>query len=228
MIRKIVVKFVRRVLARRNRALVVTMTNLGRARYINVMQSEYTNEYVRLSQLDLAIHEIRQQKIAGEVAEVGVYKGDFASVLNQALPERKLYLFDTFEGFSSDQESADIHKYGLKHRRDFTDTSADFVMNRMSHPDNCVIRKGLFPATASGLEGCCFCFVSLDADLYEPILAGLDFFYPRMSPGGFIFVHDYNNNLFPGCKRAVLDFAETRGVTFIPITDIYGTAIFRR
>jgi O-methyltransferase len=96
----------------------------------------------------------------------------------------------------------------------------------MPHPDKCIIRKGLFPATAAGLEDCRFCFVSLDADLYEPILAGLEFFFNRMCRGGFIFVHDYNDDLYPGAKKAVLEFSERRGVPFIPVTDIYGTAIF--
>jgi len=148
--------------------------------------------------------------------------------LNQALPDRKLYLFDTFEGFASEQEQFDRQMHGLKHQRDFSDTSVDCVLSRMPHPDKCVVRKGLFPTTASGLEDCRFCFVSIDADLYEPIRAGLEFFFDRMFPGGFIFVHDYNNASFPGAKRAVLDFAETRGVAFIPVTDTYGTAIFRR
>lgn len=142
--------------------LIPTMMHLGRPRYINVMQSEYTNEYVRLSQLDLAIHEIKQHGIAGDVAEVGVYKGDFAAVLNQAIPERKLYLFDTFERFPSDQEFADTQQRGLNHKRDFTDTNVNIVLNRMTHPDMCIIRKGVFPETATGLEDCRFCFVSLD------------------------------------------------------------------
>ena len=36
-----------------------------------------------------------------------------------------------------------------------------------------------------------FAFVSLDTDLYKPTLAGLEFFWPRMSKGGFIFIHDF-------------------------------------
>ena len=226
--RRTLLKLVRTFLGRRNRALIPTMLHLGRPRYIDVMQSEYTNEYVRLSQLDLAIHEIRQLGIAGDVAEVGVYKGDFAAVLNEAFPERKLYLFDTFEGFPSNQELADVQRHGLNHKRDFSDTNADLVLRRMAHPDRCIIRKGIFPATAAGVEDSRFCFVSLDADLYEPIRQGLDFFFDRMLPGGFVFVHDYNDDMYPGPKQAVLEFAEKRGVPFVPVTDCFGTAIFRR
>jgi O-methyltransferase len=227
MLRKTVKNFVKSALAKRNQVVIPTMKDLGRKRYFDVLKTEYTNEYVRLSQLDLAIHELKSNNVLGDVAEVGVYRGTFASVLNQALPDRKLYLFDTFEGFSPEEEQFDRREFGMNAERDFTDTSADFVLKRMPHPDQCIVRKGLFPATAAGLEDCRFCFVSLDADLYEPILAGLEFFFDRLAPGGFIFVHDYNYAAFPGAKRAVLDFSKARGVPFVPVTDIYGTAIFR-
>lgn len=224
--KKALIKFVKAVLARRQRALISTMVNLGRPRCLDVLQSEYTNEYVRLSQLELVIHEIKHHDVPGDVAEVGVYKGSFAAVLNRTLPDRNLYLFDTFEGFNPEQERSDKLKHGLKFKRDFTDTTVDYVLGQMPHPNKCIVRKGLFPASAAGLEDCRFCFVSLDADLYEPTLAGLEFFFDRMHAGGFIFVHDYNNTAFPGAKQAVRDFAERRCVPFIPVTDAYGTAIF--
>jgi O-methyltransferase len=202
------------------------MQRLGRPRYLDVFRSEYTNDYVRLSQLDLAIHEIKFHDIPGDVAEVGVYKGAFARVLNEALPDRNLYLFDTFEGFDPDQKQSEKQNHGLKNDEDFRDTSVDYVLGQMPHPGRCIIRKGLFPATAVGLEDRRFSFVSLDPDLYEPTLAGLEYFFDRMSRGGFIFVHDYNNDSYPGVKKAVLEFSERRGVPFIPVTDFCGTAIF--
>lgn len=42
---------------------------------------------------------IYSNNISGCVAEVGVFQGEFASVINKNFPDRKLYLFDTFEGF---------------------------------------------------------------------------------------------------------------------------------
>lgn len=226
MIKRTLKKILKSSLAKRNKVIIQTMENLGRSRHLNVGEAHYTNEYVRLSQLDLAINEIKLHNVPGDIAEVGVYHGDFAAVLNRAMPDRTLYLFDTFEGFDSEQEQFDIQAFGMTHKRDFSDTSADFVLSRMVHPERCVIRKGLFPKTTTGLEHCRFCFVSLDPDLYEPIRDGLAFFYDRMSPGGFIFVHDYNNSAFPGAKQAVLEFAKKRNVAFVPITDAFGTAIF--
>lgn len=227
MIKQKLKRLVQSALAKQKKVLAPTMINLGRTRHVDVLQSEYTNEYIRLSQLDLAIHEIKRHNIPGDVAELGVYKGTFASVLNGVLPDRNLYLFDTFEGFDPKQADFDREEFGAKSQRDFTDTSVDFVLAQMPHPDKCIVRKGLFPATAVGLEDCSFCFVSLDADLYEPILAGLEFFFDRLSPGGFIFVHDYNYAGFPGANKAVTEFSAKRGVPFIPVTDSCGTAIFR-
>ncbi|MDR3334041.1 MAG: TylF/MycF family methyltransferase [Treponema sp.] len=56
-------------------------------------------DHVRHSSLRLITEEIRERNIEGAVAELGVFKGDFAKRLNIAFPDRKLYLFDTFDGF---------------------------------------------------------------------------------------------------------------------------------
>ncbi|HDO27370.1 MAG TPA: hypothetical protein ENH02_04560, partial [Bacteroidetes bacterium] len=39
-------------------------------------------------------------------------------------------------------------------------------------------------------------------------IAGLEFFYPRLAPGGIIIIHDYNPD-WPGIMKAVDDFAAT-------------------
>lgn len=40
------------------------------------------------------------KNVKGACAEAGVFAGDFAKYINQYFPTKKLYLFDTFEGFS--------------------------------------------------------------------------------------------------------------------------------
>jgi O-methyltransferase len=227
MIRRLAAKILRQQLAKRSRAIIPTMVGIGRRRRIDVHEAHYTNEYVRLSQLELAAEEIYSRKTPGNVAELGVYRGDFAQKMNEAFPDRKLFLFDTFEGFPADQEEVDINNHSLSFHRDFSDTSAKIVLNRMQYPEKCVVCKGLFPDTSQGLENEKFCFVSLDADLYMPTLEGLKFFYPRLSAGGFIFVHDYNYTPFAGAKAAVIDFADQFKAPYVPMSDAYGTAIFR-
>ena len=141
---------------------------------------------------------------------------------------KKLFLFDTFVGFSKEEQDYDKNELGLKYERDFTDTSVEEVMARMLNPQSCVVKKGLFPQTATDLNNEKFCFVSIDTDLYSPIKAGLEFFYERLSQGGFIFVHDYSNTAFPGAKQAVNEFWEEHGIPFNPVCDWMGSAIIRK
>ena len=59
----------------------------------------------------------------GYIAEVGVYKGGSAKLINKLLPEDRLYLFDTFDGMPEvDEEKDSFHKRG-----DFNDTSLQSV-----------------------------------------------------------------------------------------------------
>ena len=46
-------------------------------------------------------------------------------------------------------------------------------------------------------------FAFLDGDLYESIKDSLRLVGPRMSEGGVIMVHDYNNPALPGVGKAV-------------------------
>lgn len=220
-------KVVHRQLVNRQREIVTTMVGLARSRLIDVHQQVGSIEYVRLSSFEICAHEVVVGRVAGAMAEVGVYQGDFARMMNAALPDKTLYLFDTFAGFDPGQEDRDRSTLGLTHRRDFADTSVDLVLGRMPHRDRCVVRPGLFPASAEGLEET-FCLVSLDADLFEPIYEGLRYFYPRLAAGGYIFVHDYNNSTFPGSKHAVRQFSLETGVPFVPLTDMYGTAVLAK
>lgn len=184
-------------------------------------------DYVRHATLGLCAQQIRLRQVPGSLAEVGVYKGDFARRLNQLFPERPLYLFDTFTGFAAQDVATEKASGFSTGDQDFADTSVEKVLRRMPFPERCLVRQGFFPATAAGLEDT-FCLVSLDADLYDPILEGLRFFYPRLAPGGFIFVHDFNNDEYKGARQAVLDFCQQAGLGFTPLPDSGGTVVLSK
>lgn len=182
---------------------------------------KFTN-YIRIHNLELVAQEIKEKGLKGAIAEVGVYKGEFAKYLNIAFPEKKLYLFDTFEGFDSNDVSIENEKSFSAGDQDFSNTSINEVLSKMKFKNNCIIKQGYFPESLDGIEET-FSFVSLDADLYKPIKDGLIYFYPRLEKGGFIFIHDYNNDLYRGAKQAVREFAEEYGVSYTPLPDTWGT-----
>lgn len=184
-------------------------------------------DYIRLATLEMVAHEINTAALTGAVAELGVYKGKFARYINGYFPNRKLYLFDTFEGFHEKDVQSEIQQNFSAGNQDFSDTSVQAVLTIMPHPAQCVVRKGFFPDTAKGLEEQ-FVFVSLDADLYDPILEGLNYFYPRLQKGGYIFIHDYNNDLYKGARKAVDEFCDSNGLSAIPLPDSCGTAVLKK
>ncbi len=167
----------------------------------------------RLVFLRKCISLIKEREIEGDMAEVGVYKGDFCKYFNLYFPQRKLYLFDTFDGFDAKKDNVRLEDLNA-----FKDTSVDIVLNKMVNPKNCLVYKGYFPDSARDVDTK-FALVSLDCDLYEPIYAGLEFFYPKLSKGGYIFVHDFGSYHYTGVKKAVLDYCKKSGAVIFPLTD---------
>jgi O-methyltransferase len=187
----------------------------------------YNLDFVRYTTLELCCNEIKSNNVNGNVAELGVYKGEFAKRINQLFPDKKLYLFDTFEGFDQKDISTEKQSNFSSGEQDFSDTSVELVLGKMKYRNNCIVKKGFFPESAIGVDDK-FCFVSIDADLYEPILAGLRFFYPRLEPKGYIFVHDFNNDLYKGARKAMLEFCKENNIGYLPIPDSGGSAIITK
>ena len=177
---------------------------------------------VRYGSLILAFRQIREAGIDGAIAECGVWRGDLSKFIRDNLPDSRIYLFDTFEGFDNrDSDTAgDVR---------FSDTSVSSVLHRIVDTRNVVVRKGFFPDSAAGLEAEKFALVIIDFDKYEPTVAALDFFYKRVSSRGFIFVHDYSSPESNwACSRALNEFLADKPESPILLPDSWGTAVFRK
>lgn len=184
-------------------------------------------DYFRLSSLELISYEIKNKNLEGNVAELGVYKGKFAKYINQYFPDRTLYLFDTFEGFKTPDIEKEKQNNFSTGDQNFSDTSVEAVLSLMPNPGKCKAYKGFFPDTAKDVNDQ-FVFVSLDTDLYAPLYAGLQFFYPKLVQGGYIFVHDFNNDSYKGARKAVEDFCSEQRINFLPLPDSGGSAVIMK
>ena len=180
----------------------------------------------RKDMMILLLRTIIDKNISGDMAELGVYKGVTSKLIHYYIPERRLHLFDTFEGFTNrgsiaEQENTNTN-ISTKH---FADTTLESVKRFISpQNENVLFNKGYFPdSIPDDCKLVQFAFVHLDADLYEPIFEGLKFFYPRMAPNGIILVHDYN--AWPGARKAVDDFFNNSGVLPIPMPDKSGSVV---
>ena len=136
----------------------------------------------RRAMLERCAREICHRRVMGNCAEAGVFRGEFAKHINFWLPDRILYLADTFEGFLQEDLYVEQSRQYSDANQDWSKTSVGEVLRKMPFPERCIIKKGKFPDSMKDVEDK-FAFVNLDMDLYQPILAGLEYFYPRLRAG---------------------------------------------
>jgi O-methyltransferase len=167
---------------------------------------------------------LTKEKVEGSIAELGVYRGQTAALLHALFPGRKVHLFDTFRGFRADdlrQETGEASTYTTAN---FADTSVQFVRNKLGNSPLLMFHEGNFAETRENTDKETFALVSLDADLEKPTSEGLEWFYPRLAPGGVMLVHDYNPK-WPGLMRAVDNFVSQIPETHVLMPDRDGTVV---
>lgn len=181
-------------------------------------ERDLSNDYVRLATLELLCR--RLADVPGAAAELGVYRGFFARCVNQLLPERRLYLFDSFEGFGEAAQASEA--FQAAHRN----TAPEKVLAMMPYPDRIIVKPGFFPESLDGLEER-FCLVSLDVDFYQTTLDGLRYFWPRLERGGYLLLHDWGSPKLPEVAKALADYEWELGAAIpaVPLCDVGGTLI---
>lgn len=188
--------------------------------------ADQNDDYVRFSTLELLCR--RLENVPGNIAELGVYKGSFARCLNQLMPKRILYLFDTFEGFfpsEGQKEKEQLHctdAFLAAHKN----TSVSQVLKRLPYPEKAIICQGYFPESAKNISDS-FCLVSLDVDFEDTTYEGLKYFWPKITAGGYLLLHDWNSPNLSGVKNALERFEAESGhpIPSVPLCDTGGTLV---
>lgn len=151
-----------------------------------------------------------QSSFGCAMAELGVYRGSSARIICEAKGNCALHLFDTFSGLPNPCEGEQrMFKQGQY------SASLSSVRSVLSAYARVHFHPGVFPQSAGGLDALRFSLVHLDADLYASTTAGLEFFYPRMIPGGIIITHDFS--ILPGVGHAFSEFFLQKGRAIIEL-----------
>lgn len=146
----------------------------------------------------------------GDMAEVGVYQGSSAKIICAANGGKRLHLFDTFAGLPKPSATEQGRL-----REGFYAASLASVRLFLSDHQNVTFHPGVFPATAALCAETRFSFVHLDVDLHASTLSCLEFFYPRMVPGGIILSHDFS--YLEGVRAAFTEFLASRRESLIEL-----------
>lgn len=193
---------------------------------LEILNDDYVNEKI----FYLCAKEIHEKNIPGQVAELGAFRGDFSKILNKIFKDKISYLFDTFEGYYSQEAEKEVsdQNCGQALLNAYKDAAVEDVIKKLPYPDKAIIKKGFFPESLEGLEDN-FSFVSIDVSFEDTTLEGLRYFYPRLNEGGYIFLHGYNSR-FKGVSRALNTYETENNIHIckVPICDRSGSIILTR
>jgi O-methyltransferase len=181
----------------------------------------------RIVTLIRATEYIVKNNIEGDFVECGVWKGGSVGAcvltLNQLSENnRKIWLFDTFEGMNTPSEvDYDINGKLASDRLDVEDKETswiwakaqlDAVKNNVysfGYPTEKIdFIKGLVEETLISNEiPEKISLLRLDTDWYESTKIELEVLYPRLVSGGVLIIDDYGH--WNGCRKAVDEFFDS-------------------
>ena len=157
------------------------------------------------------LSQVLAYNVKGDIVEAGCFRGLTAVFLAEILlhlgSDKKLYLYDSFEGLPSSTVEDQIEEIGL-----FA-VNTSVVLDNFSGLPKPIICKGWFQDTMPSQLPSQVAFAHLDCDLYGSIKLALENIYPRLSTGGIIAIHDYEHPKFKGVKKAVDEFCLDHNAT---------------
>jgi len=163
---------------------------------------------------------IATKNLDGDFLECGVFKG-FSSLFLKFFEENlnnykahNYYLIDSFEGLSEiSNEDIPINENTYRNKKGNLKSNFDEVDTLFKQYHNINVVKGWIPEIFDKLDkNNRYKFVHLDVDLYKPTLDSLNYVYDKVIKGGIIITDDFQSNLFPGNKKAWLEFFNKRKI----------------
>jgi hypothetical protein len=154
--------------------------------------------------------------LGGALAEAGVYRGGSARLICEAKGDRPLHLFDVFETLQASGVELPAGSAAREVRDHFGTVHASqaAVAKLLAGYVSVHIHAGILPDSAAAVANERFAFVHLDLDLARGTCDALEFFRPRMLPGGIIVGDDYES---AAVKGAFAEHFDGRSDTIIEL-----------
>lgn len=184
----------------------------------------------RLDNIQFCIETAIRERIAGDIIEAGVMRGGAAILMRAILKaygafDRAVWVADSFEGFpplNLERYPADAASDPQWHSRPQTESSLEHVKRNFARydllDDQVRFLPGWFRDTLPTAPIKQLAVLRLDGDLYESTMDALVALFPKLTPGGFVIIDDYNLSM---CKKAVHDFRKKMSISdeIVPIDD---------
>lgn len=148
----------------------------------------------------------------GDLVECGCYKGTTVRIacdaVNIAQHKKKFYLYDLFE-----------HRPGMPHHAmpEHGPQLVAQVKARFADLPQVKVIQGQVPEVLATQAPRKVAFLHLDLNQAQAEVGALEFFWDRMSPGGFILLDDYGWQIYREQKLAADQFFAPRGVSVMEL-----------
>lgn len=179
-------------------------------------------------------------ELDGEIVECGVLRG-FSALMQGKIAAAKLpdftghgiHLVDSFDGLSAPTEPDALgYRPGENNTPEFVYASEkgdmygpiDHVRQVLTDYPDMAFHQGWIPEVLTSLPETNWKFVHIDVDLYEPTMACLNYFMPRLISGGCIVNDDFSSPLFPGGGAAWQDYFEANKAPYVVLDS--GQAVY--
>lgn len=164
--------------------------------------------------------------IPGAIVECGVWRGGSMKLAAhtlqmRAVNDRKIFLYDTFEGMTEPQADIDLDFAGNKAIDDWAQAKRKSVkwayapieevrqtMIETGYPaNNIALVKGPVEKTIPGTIPDRMALLRLDTDWYSSTKHEMEHLYPRLAAGGVLLLDDYGH--YQGARRGVDEYLAT-------------------
>jgi hypothetical protein len=168
------------------------------------------------------------RRAEGAVIECGCWRGLsmflFASLERRRNPGFRgagFTVVDSFEGLAApgEQDARSLPQGSFA-------CEPEVVQRNLAEFPEIRFVKGWIPGILTSLPETAYRFVHVDVDHYAPIAGALEYFVPRLAPGGILVVDDYGSRYFPGARQAVEEYAARSASVFVGLSS--GQAVLWR
>ncbi len=188
--------------------------------------SSYTMTSVeRMFALYSSVNYVLKNNIKGDFVECGVWRGGSAMLIAKILSkknitDRKIYLYDTFEGMTEPTEkdvdlkgknAKDSYEEILKNSNEpgwcfanLIDVKSNMNLTKFTENNIIYVEGKVENTIPSIVPPSSIALLRLDTDWYESTKHELNHLYPKIENNGVLIIDDYGH--WEGCKKAVDEY----------------------